>query len=372
MKDIFKGLDKKIRNLNHRRIDFFRKVRWVFLNFILSPISLYSKNVNAEQSILILRLDDKLGDCVTSTGFLREIKKNNPRSKVVVLCGSNSFSIYADLKFVDQLIIVKKGLLAAFKVWWQLRNEHFKFIINTSHILNPQMMFLSSMIRAAKKVTFLNSSTRIFSEHIMYEPNVDPVSRRYDLTLQSFGYKNNNLKYEIVVKPSEKQQALELLSEFKKKNKKIVILNSFAGARLRNFSFQTTRNIIQKLLQGRDDLVVVSLANSGDQNILENWKSDYSNPNWIVFKQATDLMLNIALVEQSDLVITPDTAWVHIASALEKKLVSVYREDTTEKNSIIWAPFGTKAVQLYSEKDDVNKINSDIIVKKSLDLLFSS
>ncbi len=70
---------------------------------------------------------------------------------------------------------------------------------------------------------------------------------------------------------------------------------------------------------------------------------------------------NIAAVSIADLVITPDTSWVHFSSALKKKLIAIYREDKSsdiEKNSIIWAPFETNYISIYSNFSEEQNINN--------------
>ncbi|MDR0485105.1 MAG: hypothetical protein LBH29_00080 [Elusimicrobiota bacterium] len=60
------------------------------------------------KSILFRRYDDKIGDMTAATPLFREIKLNNPRVKIMVLCGKNSADIIKYNPYVDEIFISKK------------------------------------------------------------------------------------------------------------------------------------------------------------------------------------------------------------------------------------------------------------------------
>ena len=60
--------------------------------FILFAQKSTAENENAPN--LVFRLDDKIGDSITATGFLYELKNKFPRQKLIVLAGKNAAFIY--------------------------------------------------------------------------------------------------------------------------------------------------------------------------------------------------------------------------------------------------------------------------------------
>jgi ADP-heptose:LPS heptosyltransferase len=120
--------------------------------------------------------------------------------------------------------------------------------------------------------------------------------------------------------------------------------------------------------------VVISVANAGDHRIVSEWRENSKNSNWIQLKEFSSLNDNLALLSLADLVITPDTAWVHMASALGRNLVAVYREDTEEKNSIIWAPAHKNSKVVIAPNTlenpyDINNVSVDEVVQAAKSLL---
>lgn len=358
------SLDKKIRALNHKRIDFFRKIKIKLSVALFTPFA--RKCESAKQNpILVLRLDGKLGDSVCATGFLREIKKQNQSSKLVVVCSSVSYQIYSRLSFIDQCIIVDRSLSSFFKCFFGLKKNNFNYIINTSHILNPKTLFLVAFIRANKKIGFENSNVKLFTDVVKINFSKEHITDRLAAVLRIMGSESGELSYEIKTDGQEAQKVQDYLNKINAGHKPLVVINSFAGARLRNLSEQKTKKLVELILKNWD-AVVVSIANEGDHKILKNWIDDSYKNRWFHNPDLGSIDANMALVKSADLIITPDTAWVHIASALNKKAVCIFRKDhahDNEKNSVIWAPLGFLSKTVYSRPElnaqyDVNDINS--------------
>ena len=113
------GIDKKIRALNHRRIDLMRTIKlWLSVQ-IFSVLNRYQK-AGFSKNILILRMDDKLGDSVTSTGLLRELKKTDAHATITVVCSPASADIFKNLHFIREVYVFRKGILNLLKLYIEL------------------------------------------------------------------------------------------------------------------------------------------------------------------------------------------------------------------------------------------------------------
>ncbi len=371
-------MDEKIRNWNHKRIDLSRALELKLFIWICTPLNRMYKTNEENLPILVLRLDDKVGDSVTATGFLRELKKTHTKQKLIVLAGLRAASVYHHLDFIDEILICQKGFISTLKVYFKLKQKKFDLIINTSHILSPRVVYLVSQLSARRKLAFLNTDVKIFTEHVVYNQDTDHVSDRYRASLAKILNKNisqvTDLHYEVFLSTEQKKWAQEQLAQVNSSHLKLVILNSFAGARLRNLSRERTFAIVATLLQN-EDLIILSIGNDGDLKIISGWVKDFNHPRWIYIPESGSLQNNLALVNSADVMITPDTAWVHLASALKKKLVAIYREDSSsEKNALIWAPYQTPAKMIYApyragEVPDINSVNVEELCKAVLDFL---
>ncbi len=373
---MFKRADRFIRELNHQRIDWFRSAKLKLAQTVLPQFGRWVSEDKASAAILVFRLDGKIGDSITATGFLFALKNSFPDYKLILVCGKNTFEIYRGLKCIDTVLILDKGFFQTLKVWIKLANHSFKFLINTSHLLNSQVLFLTNLIKSFRKLTFLNLNDRSFSDHIFYNSETDHVTTRYQKTLAALSTTSvPPLDYHLeLVNLSVRKKVESIIDELRLRYPIVIILNSFAGARLRNLNQKITTTIVDQMLKANSKICIISLGNSDDLKIVRTWGKEFSSPRWLTFEES-DLIFNLELVRQSDFVITPDTSFVHIASAFKKPLVAIYREDSTlEKNSLIWAPYGTRAEIVYAghsveTPDDINTVDPKEVVARAIKLL---
>ena len=332
-----------------------------------TPFSDAAEESSSAQDILVLRLDGKLGDGVTATGFLRELKRKYSNSNLIVVTGPGTESIYQSLDFVNSVIVARKGLVSTLKLYLKLRRRQFRFIINTSHILNPSVVFLVSFLCAQKKIGFGVKTHRVFTDGISIDFQRDHITNRYKKVLNLLGIENPDMSYDLKLQAE--------VEDVRRGALYLVGLNSFAGGRLRNLSQATTTALVRKLLQ-HPDVKVVSLASDGDHRILNSWIDNSFHRRWLSFPQHASLEQNMAILSQCDLLITPDTAWVHISSALKKKLLAIYRSETNseENNAVIWAPYGTdfSVVRSAPGSEDINTVDTDEVVRWALEALESN
>ncbi|MBY0553591.1 hypothetical protein K2P97_03625 [bacterium] len=372
------SLDQKLRKLNHKRIDAFRSIKLLIAKLFFGPFSSYSEK-NENHDVLVLRMDDKLGDGITATGFLREIKKKHRQGKLIVVAGKATAELYSTSGYVDEVFVSSKGVFKTLGLFFKLKTKKYQYIINTSHILNPRVVFLVSFLTAFKKISFANSEYELFSDHINIDFNKEHVTARYRKVLELMGIQQPILDYEAFIPVGDAKDADAYIQDLKKSGVKIVVLNSFSGARLRNFSEKTTKEIVKKLISIPNTLVL-SVANEGDHRILDRWvDGSVAGKMWVHNSNFKSISQNLALINCADVVITPDTAWVHIASALKKKLIAVYREDTnpSELNSVIWAPYGTDFKLIFAKNnsaspDDINNVNTEDILRATQFMLEKS
>lgn len=315
---------------------------------------------DSSDPILVLRLDDKLGDGVVSTGFLRALKRLNPTRQLIILSGRSTQGLYQGLDFVDQVLSMKKGLLETLRIYKKLKKNNFFWIINTSHILKPREIFLSAKLTAFRKTTFGVLGKEVFNDTIELNFSNEHITERYARVL---GVPAAQLSYELKLSPS----SLETAAQYMVSDVPVIMLNCFAGARLRNISESKMVELVVSLKKNLNCRIVCTGTESDKETLrVVKLRNDLPIDIPDITKNLED---NIALMKFTDLLISPDTSWIHIASSFKKPVVGIYREDVgSEKNSTIWAPFQTPYRVVWAKdtaevKQDINnfKVN-DVVV----------
>jgi len=268
------SLSGKIREINHKRIDAGRALvlKIVRALFDHAPaVQGFKKQPSgargAINKILVLRLDGKLGDCVTSTGFFMHLHKIFPDAKITVLTAPQTTQIYQSFSFLD-VHPIKKGLIGTLKVWFLLKAETFDVSVNTSHMMAARTVFLMSTIQSHMKISMNCPNYSLFTDHALFDILTDHVTVRYQKVLQKMGIpaEREDLSYHITLNDQAKAFADARL---RKLEAPYIVINSFAGARFRSFSEETTVSLVKHYVNKYPDHKIVSIGNVGDLSILQ-------------------------------------------------------------------------------------------------------
>lgn len=362
------GLKKTFRQWNHDFVDFMRDLRRVLIKAFFGRPFVDRGPIPEFKKIVVLRMDRKLGDSVVATGFFRALHAALPNADITVFASVEAEKLYRTLGFLN-VIAVPKGMWPTVKAVWKVRKTVFDVLIETSHLSSPKSIFLIGQIKAKKKIAFKNQNSPLFSDYVDFHEDFDHVTTRYKRTLEKLGLKTNDLSYQIQI-PKEIEQTVDRKLKEELNQQPYVLINSFAAARMRNLSEETTRTLVEKLSRQFPNHLVVSIGSPGSMKTLERWHADGKLSNWRVFPACTDFFENCRLIEKAAVVISVDTSIVHMACAFKRPLVGIYRGSPPELKEIpiSWNPYGTQFEMVYSThqpnepEQDINRLNLDDVV----------
>ncbi|MDR3285619.1 MAG: glycosyltransferase family 9 protein [Holosporales bacterium] len=297
--------------------------------------------MDSVKSLLFFRSDGKIGDAVVSSFLYREIKRKYPNIKIVVLCSKNNKEILKYNKNIDELYEVGGCLFNDIFVFKELRkqninlavdffpfNPHFKHLLML-RIISPE--FLIGFNKTSYKMYDLSVNEDFFSVHI---------TEMYKYVLDLLKIDNPDLKYEIPFISKEENFVLELINNHEAKYK--IVINPFSASKHRTLSFKKLKELIELIESNFDCYVFILCQENNRRKVisLENGKT--------VIASFKSILESAVLIKYADIVITPDTSIVHIASAFYKKTIALYRDysNSYEKTDVIWGPNNPNAVQL--------------------------
>ena len=198
------------------------------------------------------------------------------------------------------------------------------------------MMFIN-LCRARINIGLDREDWKLFDLSIESDKNfkwAEHITKRYLAYLIKLGLKKENIdiSYDIYLKDEKKYEDffIEIIE-----NKKI-ILNPYGASKHKSFNIETLENIITCL---KDKDIAIILVYFGDKyRELEALGKKYTNV--YIPKNITNILDTALLIKESDYVITPDTSIVHIASAFNKKMITVYppKGGKYGVDHLVWAP----------------------------------
>ena len=292
---------------------------------------------NDIKSILFLRYDGKIGDMVVNSLMFREIKKVYPNIKIGVVARGAAIDIIKDNSNVDKIYEYYKDRKKIKDLALKIKEEKYDLLIDFSEMLRVNQMMLINLCGARFNIGLNRKEWKLFDLSIKSDKDfkwTEHITNRYLAYLVKLGLKKENIdiSYDIYLKDEKKYKAF--FNEIKESKK--LILNPYGASKHKSFSVENLENIIN-YLKNRD--IAIILVYFGDKyKELEFLEKKYK---YVYMPQKIESILDTAiLIKESDYVISPDTSIVHIASAFNKKMITVYPPKGGKYgiDHLVWAP----------------------------------
>ena len=333
---------------------------------------------NDIKSILFLRYDGKIGDMVVNSLMFREIKKVYPNIKIGVVARGAAIDIIKDNSNIDKIYEYYKDRKKIKDLALKIKEEKYDLLIDFSEMLRVNQMMLINLCGARFNIGLNRKEWKLFDLSIKSDKDfkwTEHITNRYLAYLVKLGLKKENIdiSYDIYLKDEKKYEVF--FNEIKESKK--LILNPYGASKHKSFSIETLEKIINHL-KNRD--IAIILVYFGDKyKELEFLEKKYNN---IYMPQKIESILDTAiLIKKSDYVISPDTSIVHIASALNKKMITVYppKGGKYGVDHLVWAPKSEYSRVIFCkdktgtyDEIDINTFNFDEIKEEILKLINNS
>jgi ADP-heptose:LPS heptosyltransferase len=206
------------------------------------------------------------------------------------------------------------------------------------------------------------------------------ITQKYLSSVKIFGCDSESLTYDFPLNPECVHQVDESFQRVKLG--KYLVFNAFAGGKGRVLSddkiIEIVRMISAQLAFHKLALVFVAPAEHMVRiQHLALYCQDRLKIETYVFPRLTHLHHLGRIIQTAQVVISPDTSIIHMASAFHTPLVAMFRKDWPEgeQNCEVWAPQGTKFVRAFArepsylgEEVSINEISA-MDVSGSLSML---
>ena len=333
---------------------------------------------NSIKSILFLRYDGKIGDMIVNSLMFREIKKVYPDIRIGVIARGAAIDIIKDNPNVDKIYKYYKDRKKIKDLALKIKEEKYDLLIDFSEMLRVNQMMLINLCRARINIGLDRKDWELFDLSIESDKDfkwTEHITKRYLAYLIKLGLKkeNINISYDIYLKDEKKYEVF--FNEIKESKK--LILNPYGASKHKSFSIETLENIITYL---KDKDIAIILTYFGDKyKELEFLEKKYK---YVYIPKKIESILDTAiLIKKSDYVISPDTSIVHIASAFNKKMITVYppKGGKYGVDHLVWAPkseysrviFCKDKIGTYDEID-INTFNFDEMKEEILKMINNS
>lgn len=370
------GRFKKLRELNRRRNYFMKKLRLSVKLYVAKVRwDKYKKsklNIESVKTILLIRNEGTIGDMVVYSPLVKTLHTAGYTIDVLLTRSScivmkyNPFirTIYEANDASTEVYLKSFNHTVPEYTIEELKKNNYDLVIDPSLFDTPvhRMRLLreinpKAVIAFNKKKCFNHYSKSLN----FYEKDKEHVSQAASRIADILANEPTiGHAYDLHIPDETFTDVKNFLSPFGQKKK--VVINVFTGSKERNFSQEQLAEIIADLNNNYDGIEII-LLDHRKEITLPLPENTVINP----FKTLHHVM---ALIYESDLVISPDTAIVHISAAWKKTLISVYKN--VVDNNDLWGPGYDNASQIIvnnrsiSNVDEVPQLISQEIKRRNI------
>ncbi len=333
---------------------------------------------NSIKSILFLRYDGKIGDMIVNSLMFREIKKVYPDIKIGVIARGAAIDIIKDNPNVDKIYEYYKDRKKIKDLALKIKEEKYDLLIDFSEMLRVNQMMLINLCGARINIGLDRKDWELFDLSIESGKDfkwTEHITKRYLAYLIKLGLKKENIdiSYNIYLEDEKKYEVFF----YEIKESKKIILNPYGASKHKSFNVETLENIITYL---KDKDIAIILTYFGDKyKELEFLEKKYK---YVYIPKKIESILDTAiLIKKSDYVISPDTSIVHIASAFNKKMITVYppKGGKYGVDHLVWAPKSEYSRVIFCkdktgnyDEIDINTFNFDEMKEEILKMINNS
>jgi len=312
-------------------------------------------DISKSKKVLFLRYD-RLGDMIITTPVFRELKLAYPNIEISVLASSANKDILNNNPYVDKVYTNHKNdFFKDYKTLKLLQKENFDVAVEFDHSVIPHAIFRLKIINAKKVISVhkdgrYNISGSELELYDYFTPN--NLNRHFrDIwleTLHPFGINSEANNYDLFVNQEQEKLAKEFLSQYN--SKKLIGINLEGAVKGKKIEEKELKEICEGIYKKNQNIVIVILHTPNKIDEV-NATINHMDLDYVVPSYSTKSILHLAaLVKELDVIITPDTSIVHIASAYDKPVISIH--ENNQSSYTFFAPTSRVNYTVFSKSQN--------------------
>ena len=351
--------------------NLFRKLGFFFFRvFLRNKHVQLPLDTSKIRKILLLRYD-VLGDMIVTTPLFNVLKNKLPNVEIHVLGSKRNVGLLAFDNRISKVLCYEKTVSSLLKIRKEALAEKYDCILPLVFNKSTNAGLWANWMggRKAVKIGWTNSWRRELYKSL-YNAQIPSIEAPGDKMTMSqiivyfackcFGWKYSNdlVKLSIVLASKHELFAHEYYSQFR--NNKTVLINISAGKVSREMPVDTLSMLIKSLTDKYPLCVVLLNATKQDSDKALHLESQFQG-RVQVLPYSSDVLNFCALVKLCSVVISPDTAIIHIASTFDIPVVGLYKN--SEHHCKEWGPQHDKAILVHPDEEagEVRTIKHDKI-----------
>jgi len=288
-------------------------------------------DIASVRKVLILR-NDKIGDMIVTTALLRELKKNYPHWQIDVAASSANRDIIADNPHVSEIIVWdKQPLLRDLRTTIAaLRRRRYDVIFNPYNRFSIPLLLRIKWLGARYLTGFAiakygTSTAKLgMFDHTVPCDRSSHILQSYFATFAEFGLRDIDMRYELFGVDRHAAAIDTACDALLDTYEGLFCLNFQGSNAQRTVSVADAQRCCAALAARYPRHALLVIAAPGSEARVAEIVDGAGHANVMRAPFTGHILQLAALIRRCELVLSPDTSVIHLASAYDRKIVGYY------------------------------------------------
>jgi len=265
-----------------------------------------------------------IGDTLFNTPVFRNLKKHFPNKKLIVVMNPKNYKLFETNPYIDEIVLYSGKTKHFFKALKELKKISPKLIL-ILHSNEPQATPLAVLSGAKYIIKIPNDKNKFNKWHT--NPPIKGVENKHGIfnrlkTLEFLGIKEDDCRMDLFLK----QEWIEEVENYFKdiKYSKLIGFQIGASTISRRWFNENWINLGKKLLKIYPDIKIVLTGAPNEKCLTDEIEKEINDSRVLNLAGKFSLGGAAALINKLDLLITPDTGPLHIATALKTPTIAFF------------------------------------------------
>lgn len=276
---------------------------------------------SAPSSLCILRLS-AIGDVCNTIATVQAIQKQWPSTQITWITGKLESQLLAAIDGVEVIVFDKKAGLEGYKALWnQLKDRKFDALLHMQYAIRASVATLG--IKAKYRLGFSADRSQDFQTLFTNVKVPSPQSLHVADGLMAFahqiGVPNTELDWTLTYSEQDREWAEAHISG----DKPNLLLVPGASKAYKNWNAEGYVDVIEHARAQGWNVILAGSPAQVELDLAESIQSRLEEPCLNLVGQSSILQM-LALIDNVEMVIAPDTGPAHMANAMNTPIIGLY------------------------------------------------
>ena len=335
---------KQLENYNKRFLQL------IFKLLVINDKADIPLNISDIKNILLLRTD-RIGDMAVSTPLIRALRKIVPNASIFIFASDVNAALIKGDRDISEVYIKRKNIAKTLMQVMSIRRRKIDLLLNLN--LNKSLTnAILSHFAAPKGIKVASMNNHQYSNFYNYLIEIERTNETHmallllkflELFDKSSIEHDSNLSISINVHASKEAEIL--LRTFDLLKNQFLVFNISSIHSNRNTTDDFVIELVKGLLKNISKPILL-ISDPSQRNRLRLLSNSIDSDR-VKISPAIELMTLTAVLSNCKLVITPDTALVHLACGVNVPVAAFYTRAERFYNE--WQPIGVSHVSIFAE-----------------------